>query len=73
MLCHKETLEKMEIPRRPCAFPPSHLMLCTLKDSKQAGAAGGAALQSQKAPRGQAGLAVGVWGTATALWLCGSK
>lgn len=38
----------------------------------EAGAAGGAAQQSQKAPRGQAGLAVGVWGTATALWLCGS-
>jgi hypothetical protein len=36
-------------------------------------AAGGMAQQSQKAPRGQAGLAVGVWGTATALWLRGPK
>lgn len=38
-------------------------------EGTEAGSAGGATHESHKAPRGQAGLAVGVWGTATALWL----
>lgn len=69
ILCPKETLEKTETQRRRGEFPSSHRMLFTLKDSRQAEGVGDrgwgcrrGSPQSRRAPRGQAGLAVGVGG-----------
>lgn len=83
MLCHKETLEKMETLRRPCEFPPSHLMLSTLKDSRQAEGEGNrgwgcrrgspAVSEGPKGPGRASCGCVGDRHSSVALWLCGSK
>lgn len=60
-------------PMCSCSLPGT-MTACGLRvEGTEAGSVGGATQQWQKAPRGQAGLAVGVWGTATGLWLCGPK